>query len=105
MGIGDDQLDPQRGVLAGHGQAAVAQGAQELGPEVPGLAVPDLVAQDLAAPVDRHAGGDHDGLGDHPPADADLAEGRVEEHVGEPGVVQRPLAPGGHFLIQRGADA
>ena len=82
VGVGDHQLDPA--------QAARVQAAQELGPEHLGLAVADRGPEHLAAPVGADAGGDHDGLGDHPPADPGLAVGRVEEHVREVGVVQRP---------------
>jgi hypothetical protein len=50
--VADDQLDAV--------QAALAQVAQELGPERLGLAVPDRAAQHLPAAVSAHAGGDDD---------------------------------------------
>ena len=53
--VGDDQPDP--------GQAALLQPGQERPPEHLVLAVADVQAEDLAAPVGGDAGGDHDGLG------------------------------------------
>ncbi len=96
MGVADDELDPA--------QAAVAQVAQELGPERLGLAVPDLAAQHFPSAVGADAGGDHDRLGDHPTVEADLAVGRVQEHVGEGLLLERPAAPGRDLAVELGAD-
>jgi hypothetical protein len=94
--VGDDQL--------GAAQPAGLEGAQERGPEGAVLAVADRAAEHLPVPVGGHAGGDDDGLGDHPPVDPGLAVGRVEKHVGERGLGQRAVAEGGHFLVEVGAD-
>ena len=83
VAVADDQLHPA--------EAAVAQTAQELGPEVLGLAVPDLAAQDLPAavggltPVAITTAWDTTR-----PLDAGLAVRRVEEHVRERLFIQRP---------------
>ena len=75
MCIGDDQL--------GAGQPAGLQRAQERGPERAVLAVADGEAEHLPVAVGGHPGGDHHGLGDHPPVDPRLAVGGVQEDVGE----------------------
>ncbi len=75
VGVADDQLDA--------GQAAVAQVPQELGPEVLGLAVPGRAAEDFPSAVGADTGRDHDGLGDDPAVEPDLAVRRVQEQVGE----------------------
>jgi len=54
VGVADDQLDAD--------QAAVAQVAQELGPEGFGLAVTAGAAQDFPSAVGTDAGRDDDGL-------------------------------------------
>jgi hypothetical protein len=96
VGVGDDQLHP--------GQAAGSQRAQERGRERAVLAVPDVEPQDLAVPVCRHAGGDHDGLGDDPVVDPGLAVGGVEEDVGERHARQGPVSERGDLGVQVGAD-
>jgi hypothetical protein len=80
--VGDDQLHAV--------QAAGLQRAQEPGPERAVLAVTDVEAEDLAAPIGAHPGGHHHRLGGDPgapaapiPADAGLAVGGVQEHVRE----------------------
>src|SRR3954447_16491948 len=82
--IGDDQLHP--------GKAAVAQAAEEAGPEHLVLAVTDVAAEHLAAPVGGHAGGDHHRPGDHPATYPGLAVGGIEEHVRDRLFVQRAAA-------------
>jgi hypothetical protein len=81
-------------------QAARLQREQERGPERPVLAVADREPQNLTVA----AGGDHDGLGDHPPVDPGLAVGRVQEHIRERQVAQRPVPEGGELLVQVRAD-
>jgi hypothetical protein len=54
------------------GQAAAAQVAEELGPELLGFAVPDRAAEDFAVAVGAGAGGDHDRLGHDPAVDPAL---------------------------------
>ena len=61
MGVAGDQH-----VIGGNLQPPLAQGAQEGGPKVGGLGVPNSHTQDLAAALGRDAGGDHQGLADHP---------------------------------------
>src|SRR4051795_12734041 len=94
--IGDDQLHP--------GKAAVAQAAEEAGPEHLVLAVTDVAAEHLAAPVGGHAGGDHHRPGDHPATYPGLAVGGIEEHVRDRLFVQRAAAPGGDLGVEAGAD-
>lgn len=96
MGIGDDELDT--------GQAAATQVAEELGPELLGLAVPHGAAEHLAVAIGADAGGDHDRLGHDPAVDPRLAVGRVEEDVGERLLVQWPGAPGRDLGVELGAD-
>lgn len=96
MGVGDDQLDT--------GQAATAKVTEELGPELLGLTVADLAAEDFTVPVRAHAGGDHDGLGHDSAVDPGLAVGRVEEDVGELDVVEWPGAERADRLVESGAD-
>ena len=45
-----------------------------------GLAVPDRATEHFTSAIGTDAGGDDDGLGHDPPADPDLAVGRVQEH-------------------------
>src|SRR5512144_392243 len=82
VGVADDQLHA--------GEPALAQGPEELGPELFGLAVADGVAEHLATSVRGHAGGHHDGLRHDPAVDAHLAVGGVGEQVAE-GALQRAL--------------
>jgi hypothetical protein len=96
VGVGDDQLDPV--------QAAVAQTAQEVGPEHLVLAVTDVDPEHLPAPVGRDAGGDDDGPGDDPPVDPCLAVGGIEEHVGKRLLLQRAGPPGGDLAVELRAD-
>lgn len=86
--VGDHQLGPA--------QPAVAQGPEELGPEVVGFTVPDRAAQDLTAPVSGHAGGDDDGLGGDPGALAVLvATDPGPGSTSRPGTrTGRPARPG-----------
>jgi ribosomal protein L37AE/L43A len=55
-------------------------------------------------PVGAHPGGDDHGLGHHPAPDPGLAVGRVQEHVGEPRLGQRPVTKRPDLLIQARAD-
>ncbi len=93
-------------------QPAGLEPAQEPGPERAGLAVADVEAEDLPTPVRGHAGGDDDGLRGHPAApaaavatDPGLAERRVEEHIGEGGLGQRPVPECGHLHVEVGANS
>ena len=90
VGVAGDQHDPLGVLVGGDPQPLLAQGPQEGGPEVGGLGVADSHAQDLATSLGRDPGGDHQGLGDHPVAQAYVEVGGVHEQVGEPGVVQWP---------------
>jgi hypothetical protein len=69
VGVGDDQLHPT--------QPAGPQAPQERGPKGAVLAVTHAEPKDLPAAVTADAGGDHDGLVDHPPVDAGFAVGGV----------------------------
>lgn len=64
VGVADDQCHPFVSGGAGGVQAALAQAAEELGPEVGRFAVCDGHAQDLAASEGRDSDRDHDRLGD-----------------------------------------
>ena len=97
MGIGDDQLHP--------GQPTGLQAAQELGPEGAVLGVADGEAEDLAAAVTAHPGGDHHGLGGHPAIGSGLAVGGVHDHIREHLTGQRPIPEDGHLAVEVGADA
>ncbi len=96
MGVGDDQL--------GAGQAAGLERAQECGPEGAVFGVADGEAEHFAVAVGGHAGGDDDGLRDHPAVDPGLAVGGVQEHVGKRLVGQRAVPERGDFGVQVGAD-
>ena len=84
--------------------AAGLERPQERGPEGPVLAVADGEAEDLAAAVGAHSGGDHHGLGDHPAVDPSLAVGGVHEHIGEALPGQRAVLDGADLAVQVGAD-
>jgi hypothetical protein len=47
-----------------------------------------------------HPGGDDDRLGHHGGAVVGLHVGGVEEHVGQARVAERPVAEGGHELVE-----
>jgi len=96
VGVGDDQL--------GAGEPAGLEGAQESGPEGAVLGVADGEAEHLAVPVGGDPGGDHDGLGDHPPVHPGLAVGGVEEHVRESLLGQRAVGERADLGVQVGAD-
>jgi hypothetical protein len=85
-------------------QAALDQAAQELGPKRLGLGLADVDREDLAPPGLMHAMRDHERLGDHAAASADLLDLRVEEHVWV-AALQRPRPERLDVLIQRRADA
>jgi hypothetical protein len=94
--VADHQPDP--------GQAAFAQGAQELGPEEFCFAVADHHPEDFAAAVLGDPGGDHHRPRDDLVLDARLAVGGVEVHVREPDVVERPGAERDQLGVEVGAD-
>ena len=96
MGVADDELDA--------GQAAVAQVAQEVRPEGFGLTVTGRAAQYFPSAVGTHARCDHDGLGHDALVDADLAVGRVQEHVGERDVLQGAGPPDRDVSVELCAD-
>jgi hypothetical protein len=96
VGVGDDQLHPV--------QAAGLQRAQERGPERAVLAVADVEAEYLSAPVGRHAGGHHDRLRDDSVVDAGLAVGGVEEHVAKRLRGQAAVAEGGDLDVELAAN-
>lgn len=83
---------------------ALAQRAEELGPEVGGLRCPERYAEDLPAAVAGHAGRDDERLRDDPPADTDIKIGRVEEQVREPGVIDPTMQELVHLLVDLAAD-
>jgi hypothetical protein len=64
----------------------------------------DVEAQDLAVPVRRDSGRDHDGLGDDPVIDPGMAIGRVQEHVRERLPGQRAVPEHRDFGVEVGAD-
>ena len=74
------------------------------GPERAVLAVADVEAEDLTVAVGAYRGGDHHGLGDHPPVDPGLAVRRVQEHVRVGVGLQRAVAERGDLLVEVGAD-
>jgi hypothetical protein len=69
-----------------------------------GLAVADGESEDFAVAVGGDPGGDHDGLGDHPPVHPRLAVGRIQEHVGEWLSGQRPVGERRDLGVEVGAD-
>ena len=69
-------------------QAALDQAAQEVGPERLGLGLADVEAENLAAAGLMDAVGDHQRLGDHAAAVADLLDLGVEEQI-RVGALQR----------------
>ena len=73
VGVGNDELHPT--------EAAGLQRAEEPGPEGLVLAVADVEAEDLAAPVGGNTERDDDCLGHHPVVHPCFAVGRVEEHI------------------------
>jgi hypothetical protein len=95
VSIGDDQLDSD--------EPSGLEAAQEGGPKGAVLAVTNVQAQDLAAAVGGHPGGDHHRPGDDPPIDPGLEVGGIQEHIGKGGVGQRAGPEGGHLTIQLGA--
>ncbi len=78
--------------------------AQERSPEGAVLRIADGEAEHLPVAVGGYPGGDHHGLGDHPAVDPRLAVGRVEEHVRERLVGQRPVGERTDLGVQIGAD-
>ena len=104
VGVAGDQYDPLGVLVGGDPQSPLAQGPQEGGPEVGGLGVADSHAQDLATSLGRDPGGDHQGLRDHSVVDPDIHVGSVDEHVGEPGVLQRVGEELAHRLVDVLAD-
>ena len=86
------------------GQAALFQGPQKRRPKRAVLAVTDVEAEDFAAPVGGHPGGDHHRLRHHPVIDPGLAIGGVEEHIREPLVGQGPIPERGDLGVQVGSD-
>ena len=104
VGVTGDQHDPLGVLVGGDPQPPLAQGPQEGGPKVGGLGVADSHAQDLATSLGRDPGGDHQGLRDHSVVDPDIHVGGVDEHVGEPGVLQRAGEELAHCLVDVLAD-
>lgn len=104
MGVTGDQHDALGVLVGGDPQSPLAQGSQEGGPKVRGLSVAERHAQDLATSLGRDPGGDDQGLRDHPVVDPDIHVGGVDEHVGEPGVVQRVGEELTHCLVDVLAD-
>ena len=96
VGIGDDQLHA--------GQPACLERAQERGPEGAVLADSHVQAQDLAATIGGHAGGNHDRAGDDPAIDAGLEAGGIQEQVREGDVAKRTGPEAGNLGVQLGAD-
>jgi hypothetical protein len=86
-------------------QPAGSEVLQERGPEGAVLAVTDVDPEHFSVPGRGHAGGDHHGPRDDAAADAALEVGGVEEHIDEPGVVQRPVAERLQVPVELGADA
>jgi len=91
-----EQLDP--------GQATFPQGAEETAPKHLVFAVTDVDTEDLPAAGRGHTGRDHDGHRGDLSGATDMEIGRVEEHVGEAGVVQRPGPECSDLLVQTGTD-
>ena len=104
MGVTGDQHDALGVLVGGNPQTPLAQGPQKGGPKVRGLSVADSHAQDFPTSLGRGTGGDHQGLTDHPVVDPDIHVGGVDEHVGEPGVVQRVGEELTHCLVDVLAD-
>lgn len=85
--VGDHQLGPA--------QSPVAQGPQELSPEVPGFGVADRAPQNLPA-VGGHTGGDDHGLGDDPGTFASFVATSAGDlqHVASKNTYGNPARPG-----------
>jgi hypothetical protein len=96
VGVGDDQLHP--------GQASGLERPQERGPEGAVFGVSNGEAEDFAAAVAAHAGGNHDGLGDDPAVDPGLAVGGVHEHIREGLSCQGAVTEGCHLAVEVGTD-
>jgi len=85
-------------------QSAGPQTAQELRPERLRLAVADHQPEDFSVAAGRDARGDDHRLRDDPVVHPRFAVGRVQEDVGEHGVVQRPFLERGQFFVEFAAD-
>ena len=85
------------------GQAALAKASEELDPERSGLDLADVDADHLAHPGLMHRIRDHQRLGDHAAAVADLDVLGVQPQI-RIGALQRPLAKRVDLLIQPLAD-
>ena len=68
------------------------------------LAVADVEAEHLTAPVRGHTGRDHHGLGHDPVVNAGLAVGRIQEDVAKRLLTQRSVAERGDLDVELGAD-
>jgi len=84
-------------------QAAVGQGAQEVGPERLGLGWTGRDAQNLALAVLVDCDGHYHGTADDAPALADLHVGGIEPKV-RPGPLQGPRQERVHALVDLGAQ-
>ena len=96
MCVGDDELGP--------GKAAIAQVAEELGPERFGLGVTDVDAEHLSVPVDTESCCDHDCLGHDVAVLADVLVGGIEPDVDERLVIQSSGAQHGDIDVDLLAD-
>jgi hypothetical protein len=93
--VGDRQLQAR--------ESALAQAAQELGPERAGLDLADVRANHLPHTSLMHGVGDYQRLGHDPAPIADLDLLGAQPQLGI-GALQRPLAEELDLLIQRPAD-
>ncbi len=82
------------------GEPAVAEAAEELGPEHFGLGVADVDTEDFSVSVSTQPGGDHDGFGHDVAVLADVDVGGVEPHVDERLMIQ----PSGSQHVDIGVD-
>ena len=92
VGVGDHELDA--------GEAAVAEAAEELGPEHFGLGVADVDTEDFSVSVSTQPGGDHDSFGHDVAVLAHVDVGGVEPHVDERLMIQ----PSGAQDVDVGVD-
>ena len=81
------------------------QAAEQLGPEVRSPRVADAHPEHFSVTGRGDAGGGPDGSGDNSTALADVEVGRVQQQVGEPGVVQPAMEELSDDLVDLPADS
>jgi hypothetical protein len=92
MMVGDDQIHV--------GEAAALEPGEEVRPAALRLAIPQLQAQDLAAPLFVDPGRQQGAARAHPPVFAHLDDERIHEHEGVARAAQIALIPGCHERVE-----